>query len=72
MAPPGKGPVIAQICPETGRFGAPFGQKRHGRVVYCPAMMPGGSMQSPGCKDMGVDQIMDRLQRDRAGSDLIG
>ena len=29
-------------------------------------------MQPPGGQNMGADQIMDRLQRRRAGSDLIG
>lgn len=42
---------------------APFGQERHSRVV---------GMQSSGSEHMGADQVMDGLQRNGAGSDLVG
>lgn len=57
-----EGPVIAQIRPELGGYGAALGQERHGRVI---------GMQPPGSENMGADQIVDRLERCGAGPDLV-
>ena len=55
--------VIADVSPEPRLLCCSPGQKRHGGVV---------TMQPLGGQNMGTDQVMDRLQGRRAGSDLIG
>jgi hypothetical protein len=51
----GEWPVIAHVDPQSGGIGLALGQDRHGGVV---------AMQSLGGHDMGLDQPVERHQRE--------
>jgi hypothetical protein len=58
----GERPIIAHVDPQSGGIGLHLGHDRHGRIV---------AMQSLGSKDMGLDQAVERHQREGSGTDLI-
>ena len=55
-------PIIAHIGPDAPLDCLAFGQDRHRRVI---------AVQPLGGQDMALDQRMERLQRRRAGADLV-
>ena len=57
-----KGAVVTQTGPDPGSLRAALCHQWHGRII---------GMQSLGTEDMGMDQIVDRLQRHSAGPDLV-
>ena len=59
----GEGAVVADIGPEPRGLRPAARQQRHRRVV---------AVEPLGRQHMGPDQRMDRLQRHRAGADLVG
>ena len=59
----GERPVIADVDPQSGGIGLALGHDRHGRIV---------AVQSLGGQDMGLDQPVERHQREGGGADLVG
>ena len=60
---PAKRPVVADIGPDVPLDRLALGQDRHGGVV---------AVQPLGGQHVALDQRMKRLQRRRAGADLVG
>ena len=59
----GERAVVAHVHPQSGDIGLALGHDRHGGVV---------AVQPLGGKDVGLDQPVERHQREGGGADLIG
>ncbi len=58
-----KGTIVAHVIPQSAGEGLALGHDRHGGIV---------TVQSLGSECMGLDQLVDRHERQTSGPDLIG